>query len=110
MIRGFTVHVLLLQVEVVAELYKEADRNIEYTLPNIVTYFNRSSDAPPAEVVINQTASQAVFYNVTIKGLDIPVMAYTAHLVSRECKGQASGKMILTASLTWHSLLLQTLS
>ena len=37
------------------------------------------------DVVIPLTAPQAVFYNVSLDGLDIPLQAYTAHLTVVQC-------------------------
>lgn len=45
------------------------------------------------EIVIRKTAKDAVFYNITLKGLDSVLQAYHAHLVVEKCTDTNTGNL-----------------
>ena len=54
------------------------------------------------EVIINKTEPSAVFYNISLEYLDIPLQAYRAHLVTLQC--------LNTTTTGWGSVLLVLLA
>lgn len=82
----------LFQVEVYSELYKLAERHLVY---NTTGMFDFMMGFPhtigDVHVVINKTAPSAIFYNISLNDLDIPLQAYTAHLTTLGCKEDPPG-------------------
>ena len=82
-------------VDLTAEIYNVTARKLTYELPGMFAGLMSSAlgadpDSLPPEIVINETAHKAQFYNVTVKGLDHVVSAWTAHLVVTRCASNVS--------------------
>ena len=70
-------------------------RKLTYELPGMFAGLMSSAlgadpDSLPPEIVINETDHKAQFYNITVKGLDHVVSAWTAHLVVKRCASNVS--------------------
>lgn len=104
-------------MDVTAEIYNVTARKLEFTLPGWGSWWGGSTGsgavpirvvqppvegeqpvvAPPpppgtlpSEVVLNKTEHKAQYYNITIKGLNHVIDAYTAHLVVLKCASNVS--------------------
>ena len=81
------------QVEIYSELYPLSERHLEYNTSGVVDFllgFPRSLMS--VDVIVNKTAPGAIFYNITLGGLEIPLQAYTVHLTSVRCTEDAPGE------------------
>ena len=86
-----------LQLEITAELYQPSKRHIEFNVTDILAFlwdFPHSVASP--RVVLPTTETGAVFYNITLSGLAIPLQAYTAHLTCLECTSTPQGTYLLS--------------
>ncbi|KAK2161207.1 hypothetical protein LSH36_120g15020 [Paralvinella palmiformis] len=93
------------KVEVYSELYKLAERHLVY---NTTGMFDFMMGFPhtigDVHVVINKTAPSAIFYNISLNDLDIPLQAYTAHLTTLGCKEDppaSSSGAVLKLHIPW---------
>ena len=82
-------------MDLTAEIYNVTARKLTYELPGMFAGLMSSAlgadpDSLPPEIVINETDHKAQFYNITIKGLDHVVSAWTAHLVVKRCASNVS--------------------
>ena len=82
-------------VDLTAEIYNVTARKLAYELPGMFAGLMSAAlradpDSLPPEIVINETDHKAQFYNITVKGLDHVVSAWTAHLVVRRCASNVS--------------------
>ena len=82
-------------VDLTAEIYNVTARKLTYELPGMFAGLMSAAlgadpDSLPPEIVINETDHKAQFYNITVKGLDHVVSAWTAHLVVRRCASNVS--------------------
>ena len=74
-----------------AEVYNSTTRSISYYLPVLIPQISLYEEAGVStELVLNRTQKNAVFYNITIIGLDNVLQAYTAHLITRKCMQSAN--------------------
>ena len=74
----------------VAEVYQTSNREFHYYLPTLVpqlTAYPESGNS--TELVVNKTERHAVFYNISIVGLENVLQAYTAHIITRKCMDSA---------------------
>ena len=63
-----------------------AERHLEYNTTGVFDLmmgFPRSIN--DVHVIINKTQPAAIFYNISLNYLDIPLQAYTAHLTTLDC-------------------------
>ena len=82
------------QVALTAELYDVGDRHVSHRLPDLLQFLRTLPGAVfGRQAVLNATQANAVFYNVSLAGLEMPLQAYTAHLRRLQC----------TAAETTHS-------
>lgn len=72
--------------QLTTEFFLLTDRNIQYTVTNLLMFLRGITRGLYHEdVVIPETTPKAVFYNISLDGLDIPLQAYTAHLTILQC-------------------------
>ena len=92
---------IITQIEVAADLYETSERHLQYNASGLLSFLGSfPTSAMTPEVVISSSAPGAIFYNITLSGLDIPLQAYTAHIYTKSCKDSSSG---ITQSYTTHT-------
>ena len=75
-----------------AELYNVTSRNLVYQIPSFFTLAGSlTSDLGPA-VVVNNTAPDAIYYNISISDFGSVLDTYTMHLITKECKSIVQGE------------------
>lgn len=67
-------------VKMIVDVYKVANRHLEVTLPNLVSFILKSELD-----ILHRTEEKATFYNVTLAGLEIPLQAYVVDITSIQC-------------------------
>ena len=88
-----------------AELYAVEERHLTYNVTSLLHFllgFPRSVMA--MDTVILRTNRSALFYNITLKGLDSPLQAFTAHVVTLHCSPNTTTRMYGDVMLYWHLL------
>ena len=71
-------------------MYNIASRQFDYFLPTFIPQLSPYPESENStELVLNRTERHAVFYNISIVGLDNVLQAYTAHLITRKCVASA---------------------
>ncbi|ELU07106.1 hypothetical protein CAPTEDRAFT_189001 [Capitella teleta] len=79
------------KVEVAAELYNITERHLDYNITGILDFFRNFPSSVMAEgVLIERTAPNAIFYNITLNGLEIPLQAHTVHVECVKCSDAAT--------------------
>ena len=82
----------LLQLDVTAELYQVSRRHLQFNVTDILAFiFDFPNSMTSPKIVIPATETGAVFYNVTLQGLTVPLQAYTAWLTCLDCASATSG-------------------
>ena len=77
-----------------AELYNIAERHIEYNVSGILDFFrNFPSSIMAEDVLIERSAPNAMFYNITLQGLETPLQAHTVHIECLECSDAVTGQI-----------------
>ena len=80
------------QVFSIAEMYEPAKRNVVYNITSLVEFFwNFPSQLLSPQVIINSTKQHCLFYNVTLRGLEIPLQAFHVHLDCLHCSSNVTG-------------------
>ena len=95
------------QLDVTAELYNISARSIIYETPNFLSHlrnFPRSLISDDETVVINETEANAVFYNISLQGLDATLHAYTASLHTVQCLKDSQGIHYKATHTFWFQL------
>ena len=74
-------------MEVAAELYRISSRHLEVNVTDLIGFMTGLPHSVNAlEVVVPNTEAGAVFYNVTLRGLSVPLQAYQMYLTCLQCK------------------------
>lgn len=69
-----------------AELYDVSKRDISINVTSLLDFVTSFPKSVLSEdVIVNKTEPSAVFYNISLGGLDIPLQAYTVHLLALSC-------------------------
>ncbi len=78
-----------------AEVYSVADRHLEHNMTTLIDFFRTFPRALMSEeVVINETSPSAIFYNISLLQLDIPLKAFSARLVTLRCSDTPKGNCV----------------
>jgi len=78
--------VYFLQVYGAAEMYQVSKRHVAHNVTSFVDFFvNFPNRFWSKQIIINATRPRAIFYNVSLQGLDIPLQAYTMHINCIQC-------------------------
>lgn len=91
------------QVEVYAEFYEASKRHIEH---NMTTFLQFLMSFPRGfwkeEPIIRSTEHGALFYNISLRGLELPLQPFVATLKTRKCTDNNSRKplVLLLANYT----------
>ena len=87
-----------------ADLYDPAKRHYVHNVTSLVDFFLGFPKyiSGSRQVVVNSTLSRAIFYNVTFRGLEIPLQAFTVHIDCIKCNDSVPlGMGILTIASTF---------
>lgn len=82
-------------MEVSLEVYNTTERHLEVNVSGMMDFLRNFPSAIMAEdVILTRTAPNAVFYNISLLGLGIPLQAYTVHLETVQCTDVLTGRAI----------------
>ncbi|KAI0208572.1 GPI inositol-deacylase [Lamellibrachia satsuma] len=88
--------------QLTTEFFLLTDRNIQYTVTNLLMFLRGITRGLYHEdVVIPETTPKAVFYNISLDGLDIPLQAYTAHLTILQCTEDSKIGALMKFHVPW---------
>jgi hypothetical protein len=86
-----------------SEMYRKSERHLQYNvtgLLDILVGFPRAFLA--RHHVIRRSQERALFYNVSLRGLDSPLQAYRAHIWTRRCEHNATAGNFAGAVMKFH--------
>ena len=81
-----------LQVYSIAEMYEPEKRLVIHNVTSLVEFFwNFPSQLASSQLIINSTKQHSLFYNVSLRGLEIPLQAFRIDLDCLRCSDNVTG-------------------